>query len=176
MKITLSGTAGAGKGTVAALLSQELGWPVVAAGNFKRELARARGMNILDFDKKFTSQELDQLIDNHVKDFCKSHQDAIVDAWRGWFHVPDAVKIFLKCNFAVAAQRIWAAKRGAIEAGTTPQDIEQKIRERLQNNRQLMLTHDGADLLDLTNYDLVIDTTKITPTEVCAQILEFLER
>ncbi|MCX6808013.1 MAG: hypothetical protein NTZ80_04455, partial [Patescibacteria group bacterium] len=58
-----------------------------------------------------------------------------------------------------------------IEAGKTIVEIHQKIIERQKRDRDFMLSHDKADLTDMNNYDLVIDTTNITAKQAAEQIL-----
>lgn len=50
MIITMSGKAGSGKGTVAKILSEKLGYEHISIGNMKRELATAMGMTISEFN------------------------------------------------------------------------------------------------------------------------------
>ncbi|MCX6807660.1 MAG: nucleoside monophosphate kinase, partial [Patescibacteria group bacterium] len=107
MKITISGDPGSGKGTVANLLVKKLKWPVINAGDFKREIAFQKNMNILEFSKKYTTAELDDMIDSNTKDFCAKNENAIIDGRRAWFHVPDSFKVFLKCDPDEAAKRIY---------------------------------------------------------------------
>lgn len=46
----MSGKAGSGKGTVAKLLTDKLGYTYISIGNMKRELATTMGLTISEFN------------------------------------------------------------------------------------------------------------------------------
>jgi len=51
MIISISGTPGAGKGTLAKNLAAELGWPVFSMGDLRRQAAARRGMTLAEYNK-----------------------------------------------------------------------------------------------------------------------------
>jgi hypothetical protein len=90
-----------------------------------------------------------------------------------WKFIPDALKVFLTVDEVVGAERVVSAARvaeshtegvrGAIEANRARRSSEVKRFSQLY----------AVDPTNWDNFDLVINTTVLTPDEVCTAILSF---
>lgn len=91
----------------------------------------------------------------------------------GWYSVPESFKIYLKVDIDESARRAFGdMNRKKTENFDTVEEYKEDLKKRyeLENNRYFNLY--GIRKNDMNNYDLVIDTTHITPEEVKKLILE----
>lgn len=89
----------------------------------------------------------------------------------GWYAVPESFKVYLKVDIDVAAKRAFEdAMRKSSEKFDTVEEQKQDMQKRykLENERYLELY--GVRKEDESNYDLVIDTTNLTPKQVADKI------
>ena len=133
MIITISGTPGSGKSTVAKILAKELGAERIYVGEIRRELARQKGMTLQELNGyALTHPETDVDVDKDVaqrarmlenkkkkdenrkeeekreKGKKKEKEKIVLVEGRTQFHfLPESVKIYLKVSVDEAARRIW---------------------------------------------------------------------
>lgn len=91
----------------------------------------------------------------------------------GWYAVPESFKVYLKVDIDVAAKRaFYDAERKSSEnlATIEEQKADMIKRYELENARYFELY--GVKKEDESNYDLVLDTTNLTPKEVADKIKE----
>ena len=91
----------------------------------------------------------------------------------GWYAVPESFKVYLKVDIDVAAKRAFGDE--AIKDTENFKTIEEQKadlqkRYKLENERYWELY--GVRKEDESNYDLVIDTTSLTPDQVADKIEE----
>ena len=89
----------------------------------------------------------------------------------GWYAVPESFKVYLKVDIDVAAKRAFEDEmRKSSEKFDTVEEQKQDMQKRykLENERYLELY--GVRKEDESNYDLVIDTTNLTPEQVADKI------
>ena len=89
----------------------------------------------------------------------------------GWYAVPESFKVYLKVDIDVAAKRAFEdAMRKSSEKFDTVEKQKQDMQKRykLENERYWELY--GVRKEDESNYDLVIDTTNLTPEQVADKI------
>ena len=89
----------------------------------------------------------------------------------GWYAVPESFKVYLKVDIDVAAKRAFEdAMRKSSEKFDTIEEQKQDMQKRykLENERYWELY--GVRKEDESNYDLVIDTTNLTPVQVANKI------
>ena len=91
----------------------------------------------------------------------------------GWYAVPQSFKVYLKVDINVAAKRVFedetrrASERKFATIAEQRKDIEKRYK--LENERYWELY--GVRKEDESNYDLILDTTSITPNQV-ADLIE----
>lgn len=172
--ISLAGDIASGKGAVSAILSERLNYSVYKNGEYFRSLAKEHNMTVKEFNVYCESHpEIDYDIENSAKKYAQGHDNFIIDARLGWYAVSQSFKVYLKVDILEAARRVLAdTTRGIVETYSSLEDASENIKERfrLENERYFKLY--GVKKDDMSNYDLVIDTTLISPEEVASKIEE----
>ena len=172
--ISLGGELASGKGTVSKILMKRLNYGVYRNGDYFRKLAKEMGMDVTSFNiyvKKHP--EIDNQIENSAAEYAKNNDNLIIDARLGWYAVPHSFKVYLKVDIDVSAKRAFNdPKRKATESFNTIEEQKQDIIKRynLENERYFKLYGIRKD--DMSNYDLVIDTTNMTAKETSDKIKE----
>jgi len=170
--ISLAGDLASGKGTVSEILIRDLNYGIYRNGEYVRKLAKEKGLDITSFNAYLADHpEIDIQIEKSASEYAKDHDNFIIDARLGWYAVPDSFKVYLRVDIDVAAQRAFNdQKRKSTEYFETveEQKADMQRRYKSENERYWKLYHVHKE--DMSNYDLVIDTTNMTPEEVAEQI------
>lgn len=176
LTVTVSGRPGSGKSLVATRVAEALGLRHVSAGDFMRQMADERGVTILELSRTAEGDDaIDREIDARSARLAASGGQFVMDARLGWHFVPDSFKVFLEVRPEVAARRIYGAGRGSERENVDFEATMHAIEERTNSERQRYLDYYRIDYLDHDNYDLVIDTSDLTPDQVVGAILEQLD-
>ncbi len=181
MIITIAGTPGSGKTTVAVRLAQRLGYTHYSVGNFRRAKAAQAGLTIYEFNAlgekdDFTDREADEW-----QVWLAEHEDNfVIDGRLGWYFIPKSVKVLLTADPAVGARRVFADhrhKRGGTEGEFgTVEDLELAHRQRMHSDNLRYQRHYGLrDCYDVRHFDLVIDTTELGADDVVERVLAHLK-
>lgn len=170
-KITIFGLAGTGKGTAVNILKERLGYKSFSGGDFARETARKLGVTLLEIDElSKTDKNIDIERDKVIADFGKNNDNFIVEARLGWYFIPDSFKICFICDFDERTMRI---------ARREYKDIEVVRKETIQREKSIYERFDKyygiKDFETTPKFDLVIDTTKISPEEIVETIIDNLK-
>ena len=171
--ISLSGDLARGKGTVSNILTADLNYGIYRNGEYFRKLAKEMGMDVTSFNVYVKEHpEIDRQIENSAAEYAKQNDNFVIDARLGWYAVPESFKVYLKVDLDVSAQRaFYDEKRKSTEKFNTVEEQKQDIirRYNYENERYWNLYQIRKN--DMSNYDLVVDTTDKTPEEV-AKIIE----
>jgi len=173
--ITLTGDLGSGKSTVSEILCKTLNYNYIYTGKIQRGIAEKLGMSTTELNRYAeTHPEIDEEIDATFKSL-NNAEHLVVDSRLAWFFIPSSFKVFLQTDLQVSVQRITADKQRKGESYQTQEEAAANIvaRKASENKRYLELY--GADCSKMSNYDLVINTSYLTPNEVATQILEGYE-
>ena len=172
--ISLAGDLASGKGTVSKILMQKLNYGVYRNGEYFRSLAKKMNMTVTEFNKYVVEHpEIDQQIEKSAAEYAKDHNNFIIDARLGWYAVPESFKVYLTVDINEAAKRAFYDKnRKDTENLATIEEQKKDMieRSRIENERYWEIYHVRKD--NMKNYDLVIDTSKITPEEGADKIIE----
>jgi len=164
--ISITGDLGSGKSTVSDILCKKLNYEYIYTGKIQREIALKYNMTTLELNKySETHPEIDEEIDSTFKSLNES-TDLIVDSRLAWFFLPQSFKIFLKTDLIVSANRISGDSKRKNEKYSSEEEAVSKIvaRKASENKRYIELY--GADCSDLSNFNLVVDTSYISPEQV----------
>ncbi|MFC1697185.1 (d)CMP kinase [Nanoarchaeota archaeon] len=179
MIITINGDAGSGKSTVAKLIASKLELKHYSNGDFMREIARERGITLLELSKlSETDISVDKELDDRQKNLGKVEDNFIIDSRLGWNFIPQSIKIFLHVDPNVGADRIMGDTNETrdVEKINEKQKLieDTEIRRKSENKRYK--EYYGVDQEDMNNYDLLIDTTGQDIEEVVKGIVDYIEK
>ncbi len=176
--ISIAGDLASGKGETSKLLIDKLNYGIYRNGEYFRSLAKNMNMSVTEFNIYVKDHpEIDKKIENSAAEYAKTHDHFIIDARLGWYAVPESFKVYLKVDIDIAAKRAFLDEnRKDTESFETIEDQKQDmlVRYELENKRYFELYNVHKE--DMSNYDLVVDTTKITPIQVATQIIEEYEK
>ncbi len=181
MIITITGTPGSGKSTIAKLLGKKLNHKVKSGGDMFRQVGKERGMSITELNKYMATEQyeddgfpIDIVIDNKLKQFAEKEKDVVIVSRTAFDFLPNSIKIFLNVDEIVGAERIFKHKR-VEEKASDVNELIKNIREREKYEKERYKKVYKIDITDKNNYDLVIDTTKLSIEEVLKEILKFIK-
>ena len=162
MRITINGTPGSGKGTVSKYLAKKFRLKHYDIGEMRREMAKKEGMSIWNLNKLGEKEAwTDRLVDNFQKKLRKK-ENILVDGRLAWHFIPNSIKILLTVKPEIGAKRIMKSRRKeekyrSIKEGT------KAVKERLKSDIKRYKKYYGIkNLYDLRNYDIIIDTSKMS--------------
>ncbi|OGY42716.1 MAG: hypothetical protein A2Y67_01480 [Candidatus Buchananbacteria bacterium RBG_13_39_9] len=185
--ITISGTPGSGKSTIAQKLAEKLNAERIYVGAIRRQLAREKNMTLEELNfyaltHPETDVDIDQKIAKQAREAAK--KDLVIVEGRTQFHfIPESFKIFVKVSIKEGACRIWKQIQNEKERKERNEgekkslkDLVADIKKRIANDKKRYKKYYNLDHTDESHYDLVIDTTKLTANQATAKILKALPK
>jgi predicted cytidylate kinase len=172
--ITISGTPGSGKSTVAVLLEKKLEIKRIYSGMIFRETADKYKMSLEEFGRFCEkNNDIDKELDDRQLEILKKG-DVILEGrlagWLAYLNKIPAFKIIIDTDIETRANRIVNREAG---------NVEKRKKEIIKREKSEILRYKkyyNIDLKDTSIYDLVIDSGDKTPEEIVGIILEKLER
>lgn len=174
MILTISGKPGSGKSVVADILAQKLNFKRYSVGDYRREMAKKRGMTLAEFNKLGEKEDFtDKEADEWQKQLGIKEDNFIIDGRLSFLFIPNSIKIFLDVKPEIGAER--STKRHNIEENTeTKEKALQLQRERIKSDIKRYKKYYNINPYNKKHYDLVIDTSRMTEDEVVEKIEGFL--
>jgi cytidylate kinase len=173
--ITLGGFPGSGKSSTAKAVALILGYQQFSSGDFWREVAQSRGLNVAELSKRAESDpSIDKLIDDAVRS-AGAKSDIVIDSRLAFHWIPDAFKVFLHIDPHTASQRIFEHMQRVGRVGETAESVEatyQAALERIKSENLRYKELYGVSYVDESQYDLVVDTTTRTLNDVADVIVK----
>jgi cytidylate kinase len=170
--ITLTGDLGSGKSTVSAILKKELGFGYIYTGDILRRIAERHGMSVLELNRYAeTHPEIDEEVDNTFKNLADA-ENLIIDSRLAWHFLPDSFKVFLTVRPNVAAARVFEDTKRSNEKYSSQEEALKYLSNRKQSELKRYYDLYGIDCAQMSNYDLIVNTSDITPEEVAERILD----
>jgi cytidylate kinase len=174
MRITLSGGTYSGKGTLRRPLAKQLGLENLSAGDLRRSYAKKKGIDIHELNRLSEIDPIwDVKADEYQQEWSKKHPNFIIEGRISYHFIPDSIKIFLYVSPEIAAQRALKTTR---ESEKKRDNLFEQI-----NANQIISKSDAKryrkiygieNCYDLAHFDIVIDTTPLTPRQVLKETLE----
>lgn len=175
-KISLAGDLGSGKSTVSAILIERLGATYYSTGAICRAIAASHGMTIVEMNQYMeTHPEIDHEIDDGLRALSDKNENMIIDSRMAWHFVRDTFRVYMTTELEESAKRIMRANREGDHAETV-EEMAEEIRARKTSERFRYREQYGVDCKDLSNYDLVVDSTYASPEEVAECILSSFDK
>jgi cytidylate kinase len=174
MLITISGTPGSGKTTVARLLSQRLNVPHVYAGDLYRKAADDRGVTLAQFNALCEhDHSIDRSLDATMAAYARQG-DVILEGRLAGFialqeHV-DALKVYLTASDEVRARRV------AQREGRDWRAVLELNQVRQASDARRYRAIYGYDLNDTSLYDLTLASDNQGPEALADQVLAHVVR
>ena len=175
MIITISGNQGAGKTTVGKLLAEKLGYRFVSIGDLRGQIATERGLTIDELNVIGEKESwVHERADEKTIEIGKTHDNFVIEGWLAYHFIPHSKKVFLTVDETVGAERVFADQRLDEDQAASAEEMKTMLRRRREKSDEQFRRYYGVNFLDPTNYDIVIDTTRIGADEVVGKILERL--
>jgi cytidylate kinase len=175
MIITISGLPGSGKSTVGRLLAKRLGYMFYSIGELRGMWAVERGMSINELNKLGEREEwTDKDADDYQTRLGKREDNFVIDGRLSFHFIPHSFKVFLTVQMPEGARRIFDDER-VDEEGESLQGLQESLEERIKSDDRRYRKLYGLDFRDSHHYDVVIDTTDLTPEQVADKIIQALK-
>ncbi len=173
MIITISGLPGSGKSTLAKDLAKELRLQHYGAGDLLREIARDKGMTLMQIHEKMQrNREFDDLLDQRTEKLGRERDNFVIDGRVAWHFIPRSIKIIVTIDLRTAAERVFKDMRPDEKENSSIEATMRNMRRRTEMNRVRYKKLYGIDYMDKKNYDIIIDTTKIGIQEMTEKALQ----
>ena len=171
--ITIAGDLASGKSRVTDKLKNDLNFEIYRNGEYVRKLAKEKGLDITSFNAYLKEHpEIDEQIEKSASLYADTHDNLIVDARLGWYSIPESFKVYLKVDIDIAAKRAFNdEKRKETERFDTIEEQKQDIIKRFKMENERFFKLYGIHKEDMSNYDLVVDTSNNTIEET-AELIE----
>jgi CMP/dCMP kinase len=179
MIISICGTAGSGKSTVARILAQKLGYKHYYMGGIRRQVAKEKGMNLEEFNE-FGEDDIstDKVVDDYQAQLGKAEDNFVIEGRTSFYFIPQSFKVFIDVDPKTGAERVFKDKHK--ESGAhrnekifeTVEETMDDLKKRVESDKKRYTKYYNFDCYDLEHYDFIIDTSDHTVSQVVNAILE----
>ncbi len=170
MQISICGTPGSGKSTVAKIIAEKLGYKYYSVGELRRKAAEKRGLTIYEFNR--LNEDTDTYFDNMQKNIGKKENDFVIEGRISFHFVPKSLKIFFKTDLKKAAERIFNDLRSSEKKYKNVNEVLLEMKKRMEDDKKRYIKHYRLDPYNEKQFDVVIDTTSITAEEVVKKVMK----
>lgn len=175
MFITINGHLGSGKSTVCDLLREQYGFKVFNTGSIQRQFANEMNISTLELNKKSKEDfSFDYQIDNAIVEYAKIHvgERIVFDSRLAWHFVPESFKVRLIIRPEIAAERVYLNRQSKEEQYSSAREALDMLSERQNAEAERYRLIYDIDVNDENNYDLIIDTSDLSPEEAAQKIID----
>lgn len=171
MRVAISGPPGSGKTTICMLVANRLGCEFVLIGQIFRQMAMERKMALDAFSRLAEEDEtIDKELDGRLVAFAQANESIVLEgrlagAMLKAKNVP-VFAVYVDASEQVRAERI--AKR----EGRNIEEVLKAMRTRERSEKKRYLAFYGLDPTDRSAYDLWVDSTEVTASEVANIVVE----
>ena len=180
MIISFSGDAGSGKSTIAKKTAQALGYPRYYMGQIFRDLAKKRGLTLVEYLKLGEKDpNIDKEVDAYLVRLSQEKNNFVIESRTAWHFIPHSLKIYLKVTEEEGARRIFnhLQKENSRNEDRNIRSVEDVLisnRRRRETDDKRYWQYYRINIHDPKQYDLVLDTTQLNIEEVFTKVMEFI--
>lgn len=172
INIAISGDLGSGKSLISGKISELIGCTRISVGDIQRKLAEDHKMSTTEFNKYMELHpEIDKEFDQKIEKLGNLEEKYIFDSRMAWHFVPNAFKIHLIVDLDISAKRIFNDKQRVGENYASTDETIANILTRKNSENLRFKNKYSVDCNEFNNYDLVIDTSYVSPEEIIETIL-----
>lgn len=174
--ISITGDLGSGKSSVARLLAEKLGWQYYSTGMAQRKIAEELQITTVELNLRASSDSsIDKKIDSVFKNLPWGDEPCVVDSRLAFYFLPDSFRVYLSVDADVAAERIFHdMKRKSEKQYQTVEQAKKACAQRRSLEIERFMNSYQLDITNPHNFDLIIDTTKLSLEQVCNKIVSQL--
>ena len=173
MIISIGGPAGSGKSSVAQKLADKLGWSRYYIGGIRRQKAKSLGLTLAEYNKLGeTDPTTDLVVDEYQKKLGQTQDNFIIEGRTSWHFIPHSFKIYLDVDEKVGAKRILKEDLNL----RTITDVLRSHRQRKKSDTKRYKKYFNIDVYDHNNYDLIIDTSKLSIDETVNKLYKIIKK
>jgi len=182
MVITINGTPGSGKSTVAKKLAKRLNWPRFYGGGIRRTQAKAMGLTLAEFNKLGEKESFtDDEVDNYIKKIPKKHPRCIIESRTAWYLIPKSIKIYIDVDEKTGAARVFNElkkhdKRNEDKKLHSIQEVLKSHKQRKLSDYKRYKKYYHFNLYDKKNYDFILDTTNLNKKQVFSEVYNYIKK
>lgn len=153
-----------------------MGYDIISTGTIFRDIAKEKGISVVELNELAKqSREIDDMIDNRSIKLGKELDNVIFDSRMAWNFVEDSFKVFLLIDPTEAAKRVLHDATRETEKYNSLDEAYDNLSKRAMIEKERFKELYNVDYYDLNNYNLVIESTYATPTEIAEEILRNFE-
>ena len=177
MNISITGNLGSGKSSVAKIL-QEKGYEIFSTGKVFRQLAMEKGVSVEAFNRQVNEaasrgdRSVDKMIDDTTTNISEERDNVVFDSRLAWNFARNSFKVFVITDINESSRRVF---HDSVRANSESYQSQEECRKALINRQKLETVRYkeiyNIDYYDMSNYNLVIESTNASPQEIAREIL-----
>ncbi len=178
MNISITGNLGSGKSSVAKIL-QKKGYEIFSTGKVFRELAMEKGVSVEEFNRQVNEaasrgdRSVDKMIDDTTTRISEERDNVVFDSRLAWHFAVKSFKVFVITDINESSRRVF---HDSVRANSESYASQEACKKALINRQKLETVRYkeiyGIDYYDMSNYNLVIESTNASPEEIAQEILD----
>lgn len=181
MNISITGNLGSGKSSICKILKSQ-GFEIISAGGIFRQLAVESGMSVEAFNQKVNEdikkgdRSVDEMIDLRTTNINSERDNVIFDSRLAWNFATGSFKVFVAVDIDEAARRVFSdALRSDSESYSSFEECRAALIHRQDMEKVRFKELYQIDYYDMSNYNLVIESTSASPEAVAGEIMKRFE-
>lgn len=175
MVITLTGKPCSGKSTVATILQEKYGFIRISMGEMFKAEAKKRNMSTEEFTAYRTKDpSFDIYVDKQIPNFVKKYknQNVVIESRVAWHFLSNSFNVFIDIDDDEMAKRLLYSDRTGKEKSSSFEEAKKTTLNRYQLELEVYKKTYDIDCSNFSNYDLVVDSSNLTPEELADSIYE----
>ena len=171
MRVSISGPPGSGKTTMANIVSESLHLKLILTGQVFRDQAKKAGLDVHSYNNLAEKDKsIDEKLDAEILRLAKASENVLVEG-RLAGHILHGSKVQAFKVFVTAPARVRAERIAKRESTKWEHEMD-KLASRELSEKKRYRDFYGIDVEDMSIYDLVIDSERITAEEAARIVID----